>query len=292
MKRLLRLLYGRGARLAYGRHLGRFWPIKALNQFLRSHLVPGAQPILVHVAGRKIYVDQEDSLSISIFGVYEPLTTQLVKDILRPGDAFVDIGANIGWFTLLAAPLVGDTGKVIAFEPEPANMAILKQNIALNTLHNVELAATAVADRNETMTLYLCPTDRGSHALYRTDDGRSSIQVAAVRLDDYLGAFAGRIALIKMDIEGAEGQAVAGMQSLLKRNPGVKIIMEFSPLALNKCGTAPADLLALLSNLGFAFQDINEEERHITPTTADALLAAYDDGQGRHTNILCTPSGG
>ena len=253
VRSFLRFLYTRGARWAYGRHLGRFGPIKAANALLRAHLVPAAGPILVQTAAQQMYVDAQDSVSISTFGVYEPETTLLIERTLNPGDVFLDIGANIGWYTLLAARLVGETGKVFAFEPEPANFALLQRNVALNGYHNVELVQKAVSDRNQTMTLYLCASDKGSHALYESSHDGQSVEVEALRLDDYFSAYAGRIDLIKMDIEGSEGHAVKGMTALLANNPAVKIITEFSPHALAQCGTPAQDFLGQLAGLGFDF---------------------------------------
>ena len=278
------MLYKRGARWAYGRHLGRFGPIKAANALLRAHLVPAAGPILVQTSAQQMYVDALDSLSISTFGIYEPETTLLIERTLNPGDVFLDIGANIGWYTLLAASLVGETGKVFAFEPEPANFALLQKNIALAGYHNVDPMQKAVSDRNQTVTLYLRENNRGSHALYAGVDS-ASIPVEAVRLDDHLGTYMGKIDLIKMDIEGSEGHALMGMTALLKRNRGVKIIMELSPHALEQSGTPARDVLDMLRGLGFAFYTIDGQGS--TPVSAEMLLQTYGGQPPKHTNILC-----
>jgi FkbM family methyltransferase len=232
-----------------------------------------------------MYVDAQDSLSISLFGVYEPETTDLVKRILKPGDVFLDIGANVGWYTLLAAGLVGETGRVIAFEPEPANFALLQQNIALNGYHNVVPVQKAVSDRDGAVTLYLSETNKGNHSLHDSGAGRAPIVIDAVRLDEYFGATAGKIDLIKMDIEGAEGRALNGMLALLATNPDVKIIAEFSPQALEQCGTPPADVLALLGGRAFSFYTIGEHS--ISAVSPETLLRSYGGEQEKHTNILC-----
>ena len=116
-------------------------------------------------------VDVADFIGTRIyhFGVWEPHVSALISARLKSGDVFCDIGANIGYYTVLAAPIVGDTGKVVAIEPSPATFELLKQNIKLNNADNVRMVRAAVADQPGTLTLFHAPdADVQSR---RDDDG-------------------------------------------------------------------------------------------------------------------------
>jgi len=114
----------------------------------------------------------------------------------------VDIGANIGYYTLIFARLVGEQGRVFAFEPDPANFSLLAKNVAVNNYHNVELIQKAVSDQTGNARLYLSPKSTVDHRIYSSNDNRKFIDVEAVRLDDYFLDNNGKIDFIKMDIQG------------------------------------------------------------------------------------------
>ena len=97
---------------------------------------------------------------------YERATTDLLKDLLHPGMIFVDVGANIGYFSLLAANLVGTEGTVYAFEPEPGNHELLRKNIELNSYSNIVMIQKAVSNKSGSAPLFLSALDSGSHSLY------------------------------------------------------------------------------------------------------------------------------
>ncbi len=99
------------------------------------------------VQGQKMFLDKKDVLGLSINGVYEPLETKLVRKEVKKSDVVLDIGANIGYYTLILAKLVGKKGRVFAFEPDPTNFALLKKNISINGYKNVILVPKAVAGK-------------------------------------------------------------------------------------------------------------------------------------------------
>lgn len=119
----------------------------------------GRQHIAPTYAGGRMMVDVADFIGTRIyhFGVWEPHVSALISARLKSGDVFCDIGANIGYYTVLAAPIVGDTGKVVAIEPSPATFELLKQNIKLNNADNVRMVRAAVADQPGTLTLFHAP---------------------------------------------------------------------------------------------------------------------------------------
>ena len=123
-------------------------------EFARAHgrdHRPGRSPSEVVTAceGFRIHVDPTDFAvghTIARTAIYEPEVSSVVRRVLRPGQTFVDIGANIGWFSLLAASLVGPAGKVVAVEPNPWNVALLGQSVKENGFDNIEILAVALAE--------------------------------------------------------------------------------------------------------------------------------------------------
>ena len=176
------------------------------------------------VLGHRMYLDAEDSLDLSWNQDYEPCETRFCLSQLRDGDVALDIGANIGYYTLLFARRVGPRGHVFAFEPEPSNFALLTKNVQLNGYTNVTLVNKAVSDTNGRLRLFLSMGNNADHRVYDSQDGRHSVEVESVRLDDHFAGFSRAINFIKMDIQGAVLPAAQGMTSLLQKNPDVVLV--------------------------------------------------------------------
>jgi FkbM family methyltransferase len=218
-------------------------------------------------------------------GNYEPLTTEVIKKEVKRGNTILDIGANIGYFTLIFARLVGKEGKVFAFEPETNNFTFLKKNIRRKRLQNVTLIQKAVSNETGKARLYLCAYNVGNRMICNSGEGRMYIEVETVRLDEYFKNY-GNIDFIKMDIQGAEWIALEGMLNLLRKNKNLKIIIEFTPDNLKKFGVEPQELPKLLLEHGFKLYDINEHLKSVTPTNIDKLLKMYPK-EYEFTNLLC-----
>jgi len=176
------------------------------------------------------------------YGLYELDTARVIKRLLRPGDHFVDGGANIGYFTLLAAKLVGPTGRVDAFEPLPDNRARLEANLHRNGLADrVRVHPAALSDAAGTATIHRFAGDEGNHgtaSLFAGDGAvvARSISVPTVRMDEALSDTTP--ALIKLDVEGAESLAIAGMTGLLRAQRPPAVILEHNPVASRRAGAA------------------------------------------------------
>ena len=124
--------------------------------------------VMVH--GFPFLLDPLDSLELSIFRSYEPFETSLLTAEVRPGMTIVDIGANIGYYTLLFSKLTGESGCVYAFEPEPKNFALLQQNLSRNNRTNVVAFNLAASDLTGESFLYLSSENHGDHQAYSSDD--------------------------------------------------------------------------------------------------------------------------
>ena len=206
--------------------------------------------VKVSVMGKTLHMDLRDqAVSSEIFakGIWEPEETKFLEEILQPGMVFVDIGANIGYYTVLASSLVGATGKVFAFEPDPKNFAFLKKNITENHCHNVLVNQKAVGAATGQLLLYRSGKNFGDHRTYEPQDHRireqgttrMTVAVNAISLDDYFADRSESIDFIKMDIQGSEYNALVGMRAVLHRNPAVVILTEFWPTGLLQAGVPP-----------------------------------------------------
>jgi FkbM family methyltransferase len=207
--------------------------------------VPAAPECIVH--GHRILlhdpaIDRYVSAPLAAGAAYEPFQSAVVLQNVRLGDVVVDVGANIGYYTLLLARHVGPQGKVYAFEPDPANFALLKRNVERNGYSNVVLVPKAVADRNGAAQLFRSRDNQGDHRLHAACEERPAVDVETIRLDDYFTDASVRLSLIKMDIQGAEGQALAGMRQVLARSPEVRIVCGFWPHGLHRAGDSAATL--------------------------------------------------
>ena len=283
MKRVIFAAYKRTVNIFSKTNLRRFRVIDSLNTFIRSRL----KPEFIESQGHKIYLDSNDSLHLSIHKNWEDLETEIVKKHVSKGDFVLDLGANIGYYTLLFAKIVGDSGRVYAFEPDPVNFALLKKNVEVNNYNNVVLVQKAVSNKSEKSKLYLCEGNLADHRIYDTHNGRKSIQIETTKLDDFFNDKNIRFDFIKMDIEGAEGGAVQGMRNILKRSKNIKIITEFYPEALEGFGIGAREYLNLLLRHNFKFFMLDEKEKKIREISAPKLLKEYPKENRKFTNLLC-----
>lgn len=230
-----------------GTHIGRFWPVKIVYRTLLYIL----NPIEV-LHGHKMFINpKDDALGLLVDINFERPLTQLLEKTVKAGDTVLDIGAHIGYHTLTMAKLVGPGGKVYAFEPDPVNFALLKKNIEVNGYQNVVLWQKAVSNKNGQEKLYIGKKSNALNRIYNSRHSQSSINIESVRLDDFIE---GRVDLIKIDINGGEGIAFEGMQSVLRRTS--KIILEFYPVFVKDGGVNPMHILNTLQQNGFKLSQI------------------------------------
>jgi len=132
-----------------------------------------------------MYVNPRNNLNLFLTGMYEPLETEIVRNHVRETHTVLDVGANIGYYTLLCAKLVGDLGQVFAFEPDTVNFAWLSRNVRMNNLENVLPVRKAVSNVTGIAKLHLSERNRGAHTLRDSEDSRRAVQVETIRLSDY-----------------------------------------------------------------------------------------------------------
>jgi FkbM family methyltransferase len=242
------------------------------------------KPFELHVEGMpglKLYLNPADNVITPIIlatGSWEPHETAWFLRCVKPGDTIVDAGANVGYYTLIGSRLVGDRGKVYAFEPEPVTFELLRKNVELNGLTNVMLEQKALSDGKGTLKLFIAEQNKGDHRIYQPQgESRPSVEVEAVRLDEYFKDHKRGIDFIKIDTQGAEGRILGGMTGLFEgRSDGPTIFMEFWPFALKQMGTDAGPLLETLRSYQYTFYEIrNKFEERPEPIDAADLLAAH-----------------
>lgn len=265
--------------------IGTFWLVKVIYKFLFKIL-----PDTIDFQGYKILLDPYDSilnLELLKYGTsYEQFEAKLFEEYIREGDVVLDIGAHVGYYTFIAAKKAGDFGKVYAFEPDPNNFTLLKKNVELNGFKNVVLINKAVSNQNEEITLYLSDNDRGSHSTYKRQDSKGHITVKAIMGDEFFKNNDTRVDVIKMDIEGAEPAAIAGMSHLITKNKNITLFTELYPSLLVSAGSNTEQYLSTLKKHGFRLYNIDEDMRRIELISDNSLLENYFE-KCEYTNLLC-----
>ena len=291
MKEILRSAYRRVYGLLGHRGLGRVPLISHANRFVTGKL--NKNPEFVEFEGNRIYLLEKDSAisnALPLLGIVEPTTTEFFKKNIKEGDVVVDIGANIGYYTLLFSKKVGKTGKVFAFEPDPRNIPVLKKNVEANGCSNVTIVEKAVCDSNEGVIFYLGGISDCSSICPRGPGNEKEVHVESTTLDRYFEKTLEKISLIKMDTEGAEAFVFKGMQELVRKNPDVMIVAEIAPMLMEQGGSDPKEYLEGIERLGFEIYDIDEGKRKIEKHSVSELLGKYgktkDSGVLLATNLL------
>src|SRR3989337_192883 len=246
LRKLVLSIPGKFASFTAGTGLSKLPPVALINGFFYQHLKPTGI-VMIIAQGSKMYVDSRDT-GVAPFllewGIYEKYETELFKRLVKKGMVVVDIGANIGYYTLLAAHPVGDEGKVFAFEPDPYNYNLLCKNIEVNGYRNVIPVQKAVSSKSGKSELFLDKSNLGGHSLSEANvDKSASITVEVTSLDDYFRNTDYKIDVIKMDVQGLEMEILEGMTNTINQNDDLKIITEFWPIGLRNSGSSPTGFL-------------------------------------------------
>ena len=255
-----------------------------LQRIERSRCMAFGHPMQVHPDDNVI------TEHLSQNGCFEPLETRLVQQVIKPGQTVIDVGANIGYYTLQFAKLVGPTGHVYAFEPDPENYKLLCRNVAQNGYANVTTIQKAVSNCSAQLKLFRNEENFGDHRIYDCDNGRPSVTVDTISLDQYVATIDRAIDVIKFDIQGAEAMAFEGMSKLLHDHTALQIITEFWPRGLKMSGTEPRKFLENLIEHGFQVKVIDEQSSSLQTLEIDKVLQRYpveQDTDILFTNLYC-----
>jgi len=225
---------------------------------------------------------------------FEPESVTACKKHVHTGMNVLDAGAHVGYFSLLFSELVGPEGKVFAFEPHPETYHLLVKNIGFKKYRNIIPVENALSDENEEIEFFEV-NFTGAHSVYdvskylfETDPERyrfkKKLTVDAVTLDDFLAKRGNpEIDFIKIDIEGAEPRALAGMKKTIERSKNLKIIVEFNAATLQAGGVTPAEFMDQMQEMGFEIKEILDSEGRLE--TIDQLRNSPADNN--YANLLC-----
>lgn len=206
---------------------------------------------------------------------------QVIRSHVVPGNVVLDIGANIGFYTTQLSKLVGPQGRVHSFEPDSTNFRHLKS--VATALPNVRLNNKAVGRETGQLKLYLSGSLNVDHRTYMPEKYDSVITVDVVSIDNYLQQDA-RVDFIKMDIQGHEIEAVAGMAQTLEKNPRISMLSEFWPYGLRQSGGSSGAYFELLQKHGFTISLLSGSKSELL--TAEKALAMAQLGEEHYFNVL------
>jgi FkbM family methyltransferase len=247
-----------------GEHPGR-WRLEAAAMRRSASLKGSLRPTTVRTAhGFRMIVDGNSQAGRVLYltGRYESEIAAQFARFVKPGDVVVDGGAHIGFFALLASTLVGSAGRVVAFEPSSGTRAILQRNVDLNGRTNITIVPAALGRSAGTAVLaHASAHESGQATVYGTEQSARTETVDVVALDDRIGDDSSRVGLIKMDLEGAELQALHGMRRLIaaRRPP---IVVEVTDRFLRNAGGSAAELYRYLTGHGYSAHIINWDGVH------------------------------
>lgn len=220
---------------------------------------------------------------IYFFDFYDERGIRFIQSQLKYGDTFIDIGANIGAYSLIAAKLVGEKGQVIAFEPINQVRNRLIENVALNKFKQIVLEPLAVFDENTKLTLHISSQDNfGMSSMHAHDEVSGLTQIVqTVRIDEYVkNHFMNKIDMIKIDIEGAELFALKGMVSTLMRFKPL-VLIEICSDVLDGTNLRTDEIYTFFQQLNYSPFCINEEGR---------LVNCANLGKSDYRNFLFKPN--
>ena len=239
---------------------------------LLSPLAAGGGERSAELFGYRVTLDVGEHIQRFIYlGQYEPAETRLIAGSLRPGMTFVDVGANVGYFSLLAASRVGPTGRVLAIEPSPVAFSRLLRTVQANEISQVTVSCVAVGAESGEMELYVHPPfrPRFKHRYLRTfypihspslipQEGWDRVAVP-VRPFDEICAEQGieRVDVMKVDVEGFESEVFLGGRRSLTAGRVKALLCEFNEPGLREAGSSAAELARLLQELGFREADVS-----------------------------------
>lgn len=238
--------FGRAIKPLFNIGLGQIPGVPFLYKCIWRHFGPKGIR-LTQVNGFKMYVaccDWAVAPTLIFTHTWEPAETKIFRQYIKEGMTVIDVGAYIGYFSLLASQLVGRKGKVCAFEPSYECLRLLQKNIQINNCNNIQVFEEAVTDGTGHMAFYLSPYNLSGSSITKSFQNWQRIEVPTITLDEAIGDK--KVDFIKMDIEGGEAKALSGMAGIIKNNPNLGMITEVFPMKLIEAGSSLEEYIGFL----------------------------------------------
>ncbi|MDX1976152.1 MAG: FkbM family methyltransferase [Pseudanabaenaceae cyanobacterium bins.68] len=247
--------------------------------------------VLVHINSFKIYAmlsDLDIGNHIIQSKSYEPHVTHMLSNVLEPSGIFLDLGANIGYFSLLASKIVGCSGKIISFEPNIQNIQLFYSSIVENQFNNIYIYPFAVSDTNQ---IYKIKSFGSNGFLEPPKSSQRSGQFTQSVVIDKILQNEERIDVIKIDIEGYEPLALRGMNEMVRKHKPV-ILTEFSPWHIeHRSRSKPHEYLQEISNHGYCLSVIEQSGCARVMANVKSLVAYWEslNNDKQHLDLIAQP---
>jgi FkbM family methyltransferase len=255
-------------------------------RLLADAAICSAIPARKRIHGATVVLNPRDPVvsGALMLGVYEKPETAFFLEACHQGMTFLDIGANLGYYTALAIPRLG-SGRIIALEPDPENFEYLQRTVAANGNSNTICVAKGAAAENGSMTLFSSGSNRGDNRLYANEFPGTRTEVAVVTIDSLLvGLQVPQVNLIKIDVQGFEGHVLRGMEKTLRQPQRLVILMEFWPFGLRSAGSSPEEVLQRLEMAGLELFELTSKGTLIPLANKHDIIARHPGR--RYTNIV------
>ena len=249
-------------------------PLRAIaNATLRA-----LTPATIERYGARIHLNPRDPVvsGALALGVYEKPETRFFLKTIAPGTTFLDVGANVGYYSALALARIGPAGRVIAFEPDPETFEYLQRTIAANGPDRTTALNKGLADTPGTLRLYRNSSNRGDNRFYANDLADNSVEVEVARADDVLASRGiGKVDLIKIDVQGFEGKVLYGLERTIRNSHPLTILSEFWPWGLREAGSDPFEVLERLQGFGLQLHELTDDGSSVPLNDHAGFVARY-----------------
>jgi FkbM family methyltransferase len=275
--------------------------LKWLKQELRKDNNSKSRLIKANVPGIGLFDfaihtgnDQFISGDLARDQIWEPFETEIFRRLCMPGDFVLDLGANIGWYTVIASKLVGRDGRIVSFEPDETNLTLLKKNTAMSGgFGTVEIMDIALGDREENARLFMSENNLGDHRLFSDGTQRESLDVPVKTLDSFFAKSIRKPTVVKSDTQGSEARILRGATHLFEEGWRPILILEFWPFGLTNSGDDPLEFWEKLVSLGYSLYELGEANPKLITLTEVRLYTRMNSDISPQSmgfiNLLCLP---
>lgn len=228
---------------------------------------------------------------ISLTGDYEAYETSIILNNIKKGDTVVDIGANIGFHTILFANKIGPQGKVYAFEPDPVSYKILLKNIKANNFKNVIASPLAISNKKAVLNLYKSKDNYGDNRVYSSDISSTNLTIKADSLDNFFSDLitkGKKISLLKIDTQGFEPFVIQGAKKLIKKYKPI-LFFEYWPYGYHSSKSNGTEMLNYLKKIYKDLYLIDDNNEKIKKVDIKFINKYCEQLNGYlHGNLFCT----
>ncbi len=262
-------------------------PVRQVFSRVIKRLITSGDAYVIDLDGEPFYLPRtQDSWAEYGSRSHEQYTADLWRKCVKPGATVVDIGAQVGYFAVMAGSRVRPGGQVFAFEPVPRNLDVLRRNISARSLDGVvQPVDKAVSNEPGTIEMVIY-RDSDSHGMHAVPGAviEARVSVECVTLDSFLNG--AKVDVIKLDIEGHDERALRGMSRTISGSTPLVLFAELAPAYLRRAGTDPREYVELIRNFGFTIHLIDERARQLRPFTLDEL-ARLEQNSSAYMNMYC-----